>query len=89
MLYEFHQTQASEKPGSVHATYLVDGIPIVAKKHSTNGHQQEGEDVHMQSSPYMSSSMPQAEQEEDEVPQRSIMLVREGDLEGKMRTCSV
>ncbi|KAK4696138.1 DNA polymerase delta subunit 3, partial [Lecanoromycetidae sp. Uapishka_2] len=80
MLYEFHQTQISKKPGSIHATYLLDGLLMTANGTHTNGHGQDGEDVHMQSSPYMSSSMPQGEPEEGEAPQRSIILAREADL---------
>lgn len=86
MLYDFHQTQATKQPSSVHATYLLDGEPIISKRTRADGHQQAGTDVHMQSSPFMSSSMPQEEQEEDGVPQRSIILAREEDLQGKLGT---
>jgi DNA polymerase delta subunit 3 len=89
MLYEFHQTQYSKKPGSVHATYLLDGNAVATKETPVNEHQQHGEDVHMESSPYVSSSMPQAEQKEDGVPQTNIILVREEDLQGKMNIWSV
>jgi len=82
MLFEFHQQQNAKKPGSIRATYLLDGLPKVIKNTGTNGHQVDGEDVHMQSSPYMSSSMPhQDEEDEDAVPIRSIVLVREEELD--------
>lgn len=83
ILYDFYSTQTTKKPGSISATYLLDGVPRAPKESSANGHQQDGEDMHMQSSPYMSSSMPHQEQEEA-VPSRSIILASEDDLEGKM-----
>lgn len=83
MLYEFHRVQNSRKLGSVYATYLLDGVPNNVVESSVNGHQEQGEDVHMQSSPYMNSSMPQESNEEDAVPSRKIMLAREEDLEGR------
>ncbi|KAK0512148.1 hypothetical protein JMJ35_005276 [Cladonia borealis] len=81
MLYDFHQRQTSKKPGSVHATYLVDGIPTITKAHSTNGQTGDGEDAYMQNSPVMSSSLPQEETEEYTIPSKSIMLAREEDLQ--------
>lgn len=83
MLYDFHRSQTSKKPGSVHATYLLDGVPPNSREPSVNGNQQDGEDVHMQSSPYMSSSMPQGEDEDNVIPYRKIILAREADLEGR------
>lgn len=84
MLYEFHSTQVTKSPGSVNATYLLDGVPRAPKESSVNGHRQDGEDTHMQSSPYMSSSMPhQEDQEEEAVPSKSIILAKEDDLDGK------
>lgn len=82
MLYEFHSTQVTKSPGSVNATYLLDGVPRAPKESSVNGHRQDGEDTHMQSSPYMSSSMPhQEDQEEEAVPSKSIILAKEDDLD--------
>ena len=94
MLYDFHQRQTSKNPGSVHATYLVDGIPTITKAHSTNGQTGVGEDAYMQNSPVMSSSLPQEETEEYTIPSKSIMLAREEDLQGtqylkiKVPSCS-
>ena len=82
MLYDFHQGQTSKEPGSVHATYLVDGIPIMTKGHSTYGETGDGEDAYMQNSPVMSSSLPQEETEEYTIPSKSIVLAREDDLQG-------
>ena len=82
MLYDFHQRQTSKKPGSIHATYLIDGIPTITKAHSTNGQTGDGEDAYMQNSPVMSSSLPQEETEEYTIPSKSIMLAREEDLQG-------
>lgn len=81
MLFEFHETQNSKKAGSVHAMYLLGGIPRALVE--SNGHRQDGEDVNMQSSPYMSSSMPQEKDEDEVIPQSRIILAREGDLEGE------
>lgn len=89
MLYEFYSTQTTKKPGSVSATYLLDGVPTISKDSSVNGHQLDGEDMHVQSSPYMSSSIPYQEDHEEAVPTRSIILAKEEDLEGKLATSFV
>lgn len=83
LLYDFYSTQTTKKPGSIHATYLLDGIPKPVKESSVNEHQDDGEDIRMQSSPYMSSSMSHHEDQEDAVPSRSIILASEEDLDGK------
>ena len=83
LLYEFYSTQTTKKPGSIYATYLLDGIPKPVRESSVNEHQHGGEDVRMQSSPYMSSSMSHHEDQEDAIPSRSIVLASEEDLEGK------
>lgn len=84
MLYEFHHTQTTKKPGSISATYLLDGVPRTPKESGVNGHQQDGEYMHIQSSPYMSSPMPHQEDQEEAVASRSLILAKEEDLEGKM-----
>ncbi|MCJ1300326.1 hypothetical protein MMC08_003122, partial [Hypocenomyce scalaris] len=82
MLYDFHHEQKIRKPGSIHATYLVGGARRVSELPSTNGSQKpDGEDVHMQSSPFLSSSMPHQDEEAEEHTVRSITLVREEQLE--------
>jgi DNA polymerase delta subunit 3 len=85
MLYDFHSQQNAKKPGIVHATYLVSGTkrketPVVAN----GGAKKDGEDDYMQSSPFMSSSMPQPEQDTGEISVLSISLVREEELEGNI-----
>ena len=80
MLYEFYQKQTSKKPGSVHATYLIDGVPKTKNESNMNGQQKDGEDMHMLSSLYMSSSMPQDDNEQDRIQIRSVVLAREEDL---------
>lgn len=82
MLYEFHRTQNFKKPGSIHATYLLNGVPSIPRGSSTDGHQADGEVTHMQSSPYMSSSMAQEDIEEENISSRKVILAREEDLEG-------
>ncbi|KAL9130635.1 MAG: hypothetical protein Q9175_006970 [Cornicularia normoerica] len=84
MLYEFYSTQTTKKPGSVHATYLLDGVSRPVRESSVNRHQQDGGDMHVQSSPYMSSSIPHQEDQEDAFVPRSIVLAKEEDVEGKM-----
>jgi len=81
MLYDFHRSQNARKPGSVHATYLLYGTasanPIPAEES-----QKDGEDTNMQSSPFMSSSMPQEESIHESPPLKVVTLAREEDLEG-------
>ncbi|KAH8594485.1 DNA polymerase subunit Cdc27 [Bisporella sp. PMI_857] len=82
MLFEFHRQQNAKKPGTVHATYLLSGLkqeereptptPIIKK---------DGEDDYMQSSPFMSSSMPQPVEEPISIPITTVALVREENLE--------
>lgn len=80
MLYEFHRAQNARKPGSLHATYLVTGIPKLEESQS-NGHKLDGEDTLMQDDSFMSSSMPEQEEEREVVPVTSITLIREEDLD--------
>jgi len=84
MLFEFHRLQNAKKPGSIHATYLISGTkrkeesfgikPVVKK---------DGEDDYMQSSPFMSSSMPHPEEDTGESHVLSITLVKEENLDGR------
>ncbi len=97
MLYEFHRKQNGKRPGSVHATYLIAGTRRgETSSQQTNGthSQRDGDDTVMQSSPLLapSSSIPMPSQ--DEVPEaepkpvhiRSIMLVKQEDLERAKKT---
>lgn len=80
MLYEFHRQQNAKKPGAVHATYLVSGTK--QENHATeSGGKKDGEDEYMQSSPFMSSSMPQQNEDTGETSVLSVSLVREEELE--------
>ena len=81
MLYDFHHSQNARKPGSVHATYLLYGTAS-AKPIPLEESQQVGEDASMQSSPFMSSSMPQEESIHETPPVKVVTLAREEDLEG-------
>ena len=80
MLYDFHHQQTARKPGSVHGIYLISGMKKVEPAVAVNGgHTRDGEDSFMQSSPFMSSSMPQ----DENIPSRKVVtLVREEQLEG-------
>jgi DNA polymerase delta subunit 3 len=82
MLYDFHNQQNAKKPGTIHATYLLSGTKRREAPVVTNGGvKQDGEDQYMQSSPFMSSSMPQPEEDTGESSVLTISLVREEDLE--------
>lgn len=83
MLFDFHEKQNSKKPGSIYAVYLVSGFVAAAPPAaSTQLEQGDGEDVSMQSSPFMSSSMPQKEEDDEVLTARTVALCREEDLEG-------
>ena len=82
MLYAFHHEQTNRKPGSVHATYLVGGARRITEPRGKIGVQKaDDQDVHLPSSPFMSSSMPHQDGEEDEQTVQSITLVKEEQLE--------
>ena len=82
MLYEFHRQQNGKKPGTVHATYLICGTKRIIEPVVTNGGpKKDGDDEHMQSSPFMSSSVPQVEESTGESSVLSISLTREEDLQ--------
>ncbi|KAL8942289.1 MAG: hypothetical protein Q9216_001762 [Gyalolechia sp. 2 TL-2023] len=84
MLSHFYQQQNTKKPGSVCAVYILSGVlapmsPTISAPIPTR----DGEDVFMQSSSLISSSMAQREDEEEPEAVRSIVMCREEDLEGK------
>lgn len=83
MLYEFYNTQRVKDPGSISATFLLNGVPKAPKQPYVNGHHQDGEDTYMQSSPYTSSSVPHQNDQDEAAPSRTVVLVNEDDLEGK------
>ena len=81
-LFDFHRQENAKRAESVYATYLLSGSPIETKPLSVEtGVQQDGEDSEMQSSPFMSSSMPQHGEEEDGPLETLVVLAREEDLE--------
>jgi DNA polymerase delta subunit 3 len=83
MLFEFHRQQNVKKPGTVYATYLVAGIKCKPDPTTINGNAlKDGEDEHMQSSPFRSSPVPNLEETVEDSPVLSITLVREENLEG-------
>lgn len=90
MLYDFHRTENAKSPHSVNATYVITGIqkeePGNGKAASTaaNGTQENDndDDEMMQSSPYISSSMPNQDSTSQAVGKASIILVREEDFDG-------
>lgn len=83
-------------PGSIHATYLVSGTRTKPDGSSMalDG-QGDGEDEHMQSSPFMSSSMPIDSDTEIRILTTVVTLVGEEDLDGEklalamLRNCMV
>lgn len=86
MLYDFYHHQTSKKPGSVHATYLLSGIINPANSPSNGNHRDEDEeDAHMQSSPFVSSQLRPEEDTAIALPVTLITLVREEELEGTIQ----
>ncbi|KAL8709946.1 MAG: hypothetical protein Q9220_005396 [cf. Caloplaca sp. 1 TL-2023] len=83
MLFQFHKEQNSKKPGSVKAVYVVSGMTTaVTRGVSTQGSQAPDGDAYMRSSPPLSSSMPQPDDDEEPLAVRSITICREEDLDG-------
>ena len=81
MLYEFHRLENSKTPNSVHATYVVIGIPILqtqSKRHSKDS----DDDEFMQSSPYVGSQLEPEDSDEESIPVTAVRLVREQELSG-------
>ena len=82
MLYEFHTHENKKKPGSVYAAYLLYGTQNAKISNANGDTHQDGEDVHMASSPFLSSSMPQDEDTTEAPPVKVMTIVREENLEG-------
>ncbi|MCJ1378473.1 hypothetical protein MMC17_001572 [Xylographa soralifera] len=80
ILYDFHARQNAKKSGSVHATYLVSGVQST-KAIVNRSIAEADEDVHMHSSPFMSSSMPQQDVEEGVFEVKVMTLVQEQRLD--------
>ena len=81
MLYEFHRLENAKKPNSVHATYVVIGVPKTQTR-SKGVPKDVDDDEIMQSSPYVGSQVEPEESEEEPIPVTVVKLVREDDLSG-------
>ncbi|GKZ58720.1 hypothetical protein AnigIFM49718_004549 [Aspergillus niger] len=81
MLFDFHRNENSKKPNSVNATYIITGVQKAPETPSTTNGAQDSFDGIPQSSPYISSSMPNQDVATDEIAMSSVVLVREEDLE--------
>ncbi|KAI4165386.1 MAG: hypothetical protein LQ342_000794 [Letrouitia transgressa] len=81
MLHEFHTYQNSRKPGSIHATYLVSGQLAPLTPASPPTRPIDGQDTHMQSSPFRSSPLPDQDGTEVKPLLKTITLVREEQLD--------
>ena len=83
MLYDFHQRQNAKTPSIVHAIYLMAGAKSLRKTiYGRGSNQEDGENSDIRNSPFMSSSMPQDEEEAIIPALMVITLVREEHLEG-------
>jgi len=84
-LYDFHRNQNARRAGSLHATYLLIGTRKPDANSASNGiSSQNGGDSFMADSSFMSSSMPEHEEEEvEETAITWVALAREEDLEGR------
>ena len=82
MLYEFHTHENKKKPGSVYAAYLLYGTQNAKPSNANGDIHQDGEDITMASSPFLSSSMPQDEDTTEVPPVKVMTVVREENLEG-------
>ena len=97
MLYEFHCSQNARKPGCVHATYLIGGVPKPQEAHQDqkpNGvNSQQDEDIVMNDNSIMSSSLPDPVTEEqymsEKIPVISVALVQEQHLEGEYNSATM
>ncbi|KAL8916506.1 MAG: hypothetical protein Q9208_008484 [Pyrenodesmia sp. 3 TL-2023] len=84
MLFHFHKQQNSKRPGSIHAIYLLSGLAATtAPAIPGQSASADGEDSYMQSSPFMSSSIPQKDGDEEPLSVKYIAMCREEDLEGR------
>lgn len=85
MLYEFHRKQNAKHSGSVHATYVVTGIKIRTVTPKPSQQDPDGDSTMRSSPPLPDPSSPvvasQADDDDESIPIKSIMLVREEHLE--------
>lgn len=81
MLYDFHRLENGKRPGTVHAIYLISGTKRVEEPEVAIASKKDGEDEYMQSSPFMNSSMAQADEGTGASSTLIITLTREEDLD--------
>lgn len=87
MLYDFHRTENAKKPNSVNATYVITGFqkpPESLPSHGNPSQDDNGDDDVMQSSPYISSSMPTQDVVVEPGAIAAIVLVRGEELDGML-----
>ncbi|KAI9679262.1 MAG: hypothetical protein M1817_005281 [Caeruleum heppii] len=79
---------SQRSPTSIHATYILTGTKV-SPEQTTSGdhHAKDGDDAYMQSSPYLSSSMPN--QDGEPIQETTVTLVRQEDLEKVNRAIQV
>ncbi|RJE18611.1 hypothetical protein PHISCL_09056 [Aspergillus sclerotialis] len=84
MLYEFHRTENAKKFNSVNATYVITGFqkpPESLPPHGNLSQDNNGDDDAMQSSSYISSSMPTQDVVVEPGAIAAIVLVRGEELD--------
>lgn len=83
MLYDFHRLENAKKPNSVHATYIIIGVPE-PELHAKRQARDRADDEVMQSSPYVGSQPDPVDSDEEEpIPVTAVRLVREEELSGR------
>lgn len=84
LLQDFYFQEASNKPRSIHATYLITGERelITSAYHERQGHD-DNIDTHVESSPLMSSPMPVENKPESRTVCVVVTLAREENLDSR------
>ncbi|RKF58794.1 hypothetical protein GcC1_180016 [Golovinomyces cichoracearum] len=82
-LFEFHRQQKAKKSETVHATYLICGTKPKEIIQDVQNEKYMGNDEYncIQSSPFTCSPSPSLDESKKKPPVRTIILVREEDLE--------
>ena len=80
ILFDFQRTENAKNPGSVNATYILTGVQKSYEANGTQDSQDRNGNETLQSSPFMDSSQPS--HASSGVQRSSIILAREGDLDG-------
>ena len=84
-MQEFYFQEVSKHTGSIHATYLITGERkiLAVSDNERQGHDHD-EDIHRQSSPFLSSSMSIETKAEGGDVCTVVSLVKEENLEGEL-----